>query len=142
MFFRSPGAVFWTVAFPVLLILLFGAIFSGSGTTTYNLYVQDMDDTQASHEFIQALTDDQGAQHHRCRSERLCDQYIKDHSIASFLIIPKDFQNAFAPEPYRQNVTIELRLDNSSSSSARRGHGGHGRSPRATTSTWPMAPWW
>jgi len=26
---RSPGTVFWTVLFPILLILIFGAIFSG-----------------------------------------------------------------------------------------------------------------
>ncbi len=117
MFFRSPGAVFWTVAFPVLLILLFGAIFSGSGTTTYNLYVQDMDNTAASHEFIQALTDTKVLKIVDVDPNVSATQYIKDNSIASFLIIPKDFQNAFAPEPYRQNVTVELRLDNSSGSS-------------------------
>lgn len=117
MFFRSPGAVFWTVAFPVLLILLFGAIFSGSGATTYNLYVQDMDDTPASHDFAQALTETKVLNIIYVDPNVSATQYIKDHSIASFLIIPKDFQNAFAPEPLRQNVTVELRLDNSSSSS-------------------------
>jgi ABC-2 type transport system permease protein len=117
MFFRSPGAVFWTVAFPVLLILLFGAIFSSSGATTYNLYVQDMDDTQASHDFAQALTETKILNIIYVDPNVSATQYIKDNSIASFLIIPKDFQYAFAPEPQRQNVTVELRLDNSSSSS-------------------------
>src|SRR5690606_22752731 len=55
MFFRSPGSVFWTVAFPVLLILLFGAIFSGTGNTKYSLYVQDLDGSPISEEFVQAL---------------------------------------------------------------------------------------
>jgi ABC-2 type transport system permease protein len=105
------------VAFPVLLILLFGAIFTGSGTTIFNLYVQDMDDTPASHEFVQSLNETKVLNIIYVDPNVSTTQYIKDHSIASFLIIPKDFQNAFAPEPFRQNATVELRLDNSSSSS-------------------------
>ena len=31
-FFRNKGTLFFSFAFPVILILLFGAIFSGGGT--------------------------------------------------------------------------------------------------------------
>jgi ABC-2 type transport system permease protein len=41
-FFRSKSTIFWTIAFPVVLILLFGAIFSQS-STRYDLYLQNQD---------------------------------------------------------------------------------------------------
>lgn len=41
-YFRSKGTLFWSFAFPVLLIMLFGAIFSGGGGK-YTLYVKNYD---------------------------------------------------------------------------------------------------
>lgn len=116
MFFRSPGSVFWTVAFPVLLILLFGAIFSNSGSTTYTLYVQDMDGSAASHELIEGFNQTKVLNIIVVDNRTDADAYIKNNSISSFLIIPEGFQYAFSPEPYRQNTMLELRIDNSSSS--------------------------
>ena len=52
--YRNKGSVFWTFAFPVLLILLFGEIFSG-GNDGYTIYIQDMDDSFASQAFIDAM---------------------------------------------------------------------------------------
>ena len=45
-FKRSPLTMFFTVAYPIILILLFGAIFSDSNTafTSYNLYIQSEGD--------------------------------------------------------------------------------------------------
>ena len=45
-FKRSPLTMFFTVAYPVILILVFGAIFSDSNTsfTSYNLYIQSEGD--------------------------------------------------------------------------------------------------
>jgi len=40
--FRSKSTIFWTLAFPLLLIVLFGAIF-GTGNTRFDLYVQNQD---------------------------------------------------------------------------------------------------
>ncbi len=42
-FFRNKGTLFFSFAFPVILILLFGAIFSGGGTGSYDLYVANYD---------------------------------------------------------------------------------------------------
>ena len=42
MFYRSRTALFWTFAFPCIMIVLFGAIFSGS-STKYDLYIQNQD---------------------------------------------------------------------------------------------------
>ena len=43
-FFRSKATLFWTLAFPVMLILIFGAIFSGMGDIEFDLYVQNLDE--------------------------------------------------------------------------------------------------
>lgn len=42
-FFRNKGTLFFSFAFPVILILLFGAIFSGGGTGSYDLYIANYD---------------------------------------------------------------------------------------------------
>jgi ABC-2 type transport system permease protein len=116
MFFRSPGSVFWTVAFPVLLIILFGAIFSGTGTSTYNLYVQNLDGSPASVEYLNGINQTKVIHVVMVDPTVNATEYIKDNSISSFMTIPEGFQYAFAPEPYRQNTTVVLRLDNSSTS--------------------------
>ena len=41
-YLRSKGTLFWSLAFPILLILLFGAIFSGGGDK-YDLYIKNYD---------------------------------------------------------------------------------------------------
>ena len=47
-FVRDRTALFWTFAFPVIFILLFGAIFSGGGTPSYTVGWVDQDGTAAS----------------------------------------------------------------------------------------------
>ena len=47
-FVRDRSALFWTLAFPIIFILLFGSIFSGGGNTTYTVGWVDLDATPAS----------------------------------------------------------------------------------------------
>jgi ABC-2 type transport system permease protein len=47
-FVRDRNALFWTLAFPVVFILLFGSIFSGGGTPSYDVGWVDQDGTPAS----------------------------------------------------------------------------------------------
>src|SRR5207245_559924 len=51
-YLRSRVGTFFALAFPVILILLFGAIFSSSGSPRVSLAVQDMDRTDASRGFV------------------------------------------------------------------------------------------
>ena len=43
-FVRDRAALFWTILFPVIFIVLFGVIFSGGGSG-YNLGIADQDNT-------------------------------------------------------------------------------------------------
>ncbi|MDA4128275.1 MAG: ABC transporter permease [Thaumarchaeota archaeon] len=57
---RSRSGLFFSFLFPVIFLLLFGSIFSGNGSSTYNLSVQNNDLGPGGHsalskQFIQAL---------------------------------------------------------------------------------------
>ena len=56
-FIRSKATLFWTLLFPVMLILMFGAIFSGIGETEHDLVVIDYDNSNMSKTFVNILND-------------------------------------------------------------------------------------
>lgn len=113
LFFRSKSSVFWTVFFPIVLILLFGAIFSDTGGSAYTLYVQDLDRTEETGEFIFALEQTGALDVVVIDADVNPDQYIKDHSASAFLILREGVS-----QDLRDHVvtSIELRLDQSGSS--------------------------
>ncbi|NYT12023.1 MAG: ABC transporter permease [Methanomassiliicoccales archaeon] len=115
MFFRSKSAIFWTLAFPIILMVIFGAIFSGLGEATYSLYIQDKDGTQTSQQFIEALKQTGALNVVMVDPNIDADQYIKDNSLTTFMIIPLGFQEAVISGG-TQNVTLDLRLDQTSTS--------------------------
>jgi ABC-2 type transport system permease protein len=47
--------VFFRVAFPVLLILVFGTIFMNQDNVRFDFYVQDLDQTHSSAQLVKAL---------------------------------------------------------------------------------------
>lgn len=54
-FVRDRAAIFWTIAFPVVFVLLFGSIFSGRGPTEFTLGWVDEDGTPGSAGLRQAF---------------------------------------------------------------------------------------
>jgi ABC-2 type transport system permease protein len=115
-FYRNKSTMFWTIAFPVLLILLFGAIFSGGVTGDVEMSVQDLSDTDDSHAFIQSLVDTGAVKITNISKEADIDQYIKDNSPYAVLIIPANFSQAF-PGTQQQEAQLQLRTDPSNSAS-------------------------
>lgn len=53
--FRNRSSVFWTLLFPILLILIFGSIFSGGEDVSYNILVQDLDNSSLSNMLLGIL---------------------------------------------------------------------------------------
>ena len=53
-YYRDRGALFWTIAFPVIFVVLFGSIFSG-GSNKVNVAWVDQDQTQQSAQLRQAF---------------------------------------------------------------------------------------
>lgn len=89
---RSRGTVFWSLLFPVMLILLFGAIFSGLGEAKYTLYVQDLDDTSMSHMLIDMIKKTGIVDVKNVSTDKPITDYIKERNIKNLLVIPSGYQ--------------------------------------------------
>jgi ABC-2 type transport system permease protein len=118
-YLRSRTGTFFALAFPVIIILLFGAIFSGSGSSSLPLYVQDLDNTPASHAFIDALNNTTILVYNPIPSNVNITSYIRENSINTALLIPKGFganvSLAMAGDPTAK-ITVTLYGDPTQSS--------------------------
>src|SRR2546430_6551200 len=124
--YRSKSNIFWTIAFPLLLIVLFGAIF-GSGSTKFDLYLQNQDlnanaPTQYSQQYISVLNDTGAFNLHTVAAGQTVQQaldYVKSdaqlHNRGQrLLIVPV----GFASELYStKNANISLYIDQSDQAS-------------------------
>jgi len=54
-FYREKTTMFFTFAFPIVLILVFGTIFMSQDSMEYRLSVQDLDQTKSSAKAVKAL---------------------------------------------------------------------------------------
>ncbi|HEC76790.1 MAG TPA: hypothetical protein ENI33_05990, partial [Thermoplasmatales archaeon] len=81
--YRNKARLFWTLAFPTLLILIFGSIFSGEGEN-YTLYICNEDNTPVSEALIENLS-------HVMEIKMVdgdIEKYALDHPV---LLIPQGF---------------------------------------------------
>src|SRR5437870_6954471 len=123
--FRSRSTIFWTIAFPKHLILLFGEIF-GKGNNKFDLYVQNQDltasnPTPTSQGYVTALNTT-GAFNIRTVPAETTNalSYVKDdaqlHNRGQrLLVIPPGFQNNLTAT---HDATIRLYMDKSDQASA------------------------
>jgi ABC-2 type transport system permease protein len=54
-FSREKSVMFFTVAFPIILILVFGTIFLNQDNPSFDLHVQDLDRTNSSAQLLKTL---------------------------------------------------------------------------------------
>ncbi len=125
--YRSKSNIFWTIAFPLLLIVLFGAIF-GNGSTKFDLYLQNQDlnantPTMYSQGYISVLNNTEAFNLHTVAAGQTVQQaldYVKsdaqDHNRGQrLLVIPSGFN---ATLKSGNNATIQLYMDQSDQASA------------------------
>ena len=92
-YYRNPIGLFMSLIFPVILILIFGAVFANSGTTQVPLTVQDLDHgSTASLAFIAALNHTGSVSVTMVSPDvgNLSD-YLAHNSLAAGLVIPNGF---------------------------------------------------
>jgi len=111
MWFRSKSTLFWTLAFPILLMLLFGAIFSVSQDPRFDLYVQNQDivdneATQFSAMFIEMLNETGVLNLKMVDPAENATKYIDEAGAERMLIIPKGFHHSCLT----QNASVILKM--------------------------------
>jgi ABC-2 type transport system permease protein len=95
-FLRNKSTIFWTIAFPCVLILLFGAIFSQS-SAKYDLYVQNQDllagkETYWSDALVTALNSTNAPFNIKMIESSInATDYAITNRLSSLLIIPSGF---------------------------------------------------
>jgi ABC-2 type transport system permease protein len=97
-YLRNPLGLFMSLIFPVILILIFGAVFSSSGSAQAPLTVQNLDhNSPASSAFLAALNQSGAVSIQLVGPEvgNLSD-YLNHHSLAAGLVIPDGFAAAIA----------------------------------------------
>jgi ABC-2 type transport system permease protein len=89
--FRNKAAMFWTILFPVLLIIMFGFIFAGEGETTYDLPIQNQDGEFWSTNLTEVLNETGLFEVSMVDPNEDPDEYVKDNDANMILIIPKGY---------------------------------------------------
>jgi ABC-2 type transport system permease protein len=94
-FFRDRTALFWTAAFPVLFVVLFGLIFQGGTASKVSLGWVDQDGSPASAALEQALAGSQAA---TLKPGTLDDRLaaMRQGQLDAVLVVPPGFGRAAA----------------------------------------------
>lgn len=94
--YRRKSTIFWTILFPILLITIFGSIFSNMGQSKVGLYVQNLDvkdgqPSQMSQGLISALNSTEAFQITLVNSTQNLDDILNRASNPRALIIHEGF---------------------------------------------------
>ncbi len=90
-YLRNVSGPFFAFAFPILLILVFGAMFSGDNVSTVSLPVQDLDGGKHSEDYLKFLNGTGIVEIETIPADADIDEYIDDNSLPLALVIPEDF---------------------------------------------------
>jgi len=122
-YLRNKFGLFFGLIFPVILILIFGAIFSGNNSGTINVYAQNLDtgpipvppQLNVTLQFLNALNTSATVRLTMVDPSENFPQYLAAHSSSDGIVIPANFSASYlAGQPI--NVTVYGNPTSSSSS--------------------------
>ena len=90
-YLRNISGPFFAFAFPILLIFVFGAIFSGDEVSSVNLPIQNLDDGPHSVTYVELLRMTDIVDIETIPKDAAIHEYIDDNSLPLALVIPDDF---------------------------------------------------
>lgn len=123
---RNKAAIFWTLAFPILLIVLFGFIFTGEGGTTYDLPIQDNDGGYWAENLTETLENTDLFDIKVVDPSENPDDYIEENDANFIIIIPEGYSESinqtlaarFMGQDVNTTVNLTIKYDPAISSSA------------------------
>src|SRR4030065_1338607 len=101
-YMRNVAGLFFGLIFPVILILIFGAIFSANNTGEVTVYLQNQDTSvpapfdDVSGNFIEALNSTAILNVQSVDASENFTKYLSDHSTSDGIIIPTNFSLNYA----------------------------------------------
>jgi ABC-2 type transport system permease protein len=107
---RERSAMFFTIVFPVILVLVFGAIFTEPEHLNLDLSVQDLDQSTASAELVNSLAVDQVFRTVSVPSDADAIQYAKEHKLNLVLVIPRGFREMQARRVMKRDADASIVL--------------------------------
>jgi ABC-2 type transport system permease protein len=118
-YLRNKFGLFFGLIFPVILILIFGAIFSGNSSATFNVYAQNQDTglpngANIGNNFLTALNDSGTIKIITVNATEDFSKFLKDHSASDGILIPADFSQNYVTG---QSVNITVYGNPTSSTS-------------------------
>jgi ABC-2 type transport system permease protein len=112
---RSKEGFFFTLVFPIILILLFGAIFSGGSSGPTTVYIQNLDNGPISSAFMGALNSTTAIKLVPVPTNQNFTQYLSSHSSTDGIVIPQGFSSTYIAN---QKVNVTAYGNPTSTSSA------------------------
>lgn len=114
---RNKIGLFFSLVFPIILILLFGAIFSGGSAGPITVYVQNRDTVQgfnAGNVFIAALNNNKTTTVTVVDNSQNLTDYMQAHSANEGVLIPQGFTAAYLSNQTANDVVYANPADTSS----------------------------
>lgn len=117
---RETSTMFFTIAFPVILVLVFGAIFTKPEHRHFELPVQDLDQSAASAQLVESFGEDGVFQTHAVPIDADALEYARAHKFNLVLVIPRGFEQIqvlrFSGQDANAAVPLTYVVDPSSTS--------------------------
>jgi ABC-2 type transport system permease protein len=108
-YLRNKFGLFFGLIFPVILILIFGTIFSGGGSGTVNVYAQNNDNgafgQNIGNSFLSALNASSTIRIITVNTSENFADYLSGHSAADGIVIPVNFSANYI-SGQRVNITV------------------------------------
>lgn len=95
-FFRERGTLLWTIAFPLIMMLLFSAIFGREVPFTANVGVVDFDKTETTDNIIQALNNTEIFNVRAIDDEQQAIELLKAGDVSAVITFPEGFNASIA----------------------------------------------
>lgn len=117
-FTRDRAALFWTLAFPLIFVVLFGSIFSG-GTGQRSIGFADADGTSASAQLKSAFGSVTGVKLVEGTQDELLDQ-MRSGQVAAVIVVPKGYADTVAAKAGPAQLSVYTDPSQSSADGATR----------------------
>jgi ABC-2 type transport system permease protein len=109
-FYRAKPAMFFTIAFPIILILVFGALFMNQDNMSFDLCVQDLDHTDSSAQLIKTIELDGKFKVSLIDPAINVAQYTRSNKPNLVLTIPKGYEESFLQRTVQNDPDASVTL--------------------------------